>query len=314
MHGAPGENPPTLPTRPDPTTITRAHVLRGTIALTTTIALLGGLLLTAARLLPTNTNLHSPTWMMGIRLLFILPPLLLFTALTARHDTMPPTIRPGALLASFGLTLWMAFQFAAVWLRIPYNTTLTLNPIVGAILVAGVTTFLIGGVREARQLRHRSEHDPLTGLLNRYGAARAWNHLPHNTPITLALIDLNELKNINDQHGHDAGDTLLRTTADALARTCHPHGWAARWGGDEFLVAFPQASETRAHELLQQAARLTTPPQGNLPAWAIGITLTTTDQPFDAALQRADTHMYADKAQHYDAVAANPAATATPLN
>lgn len=314
MHGAHGENRPTLAPRSNPTTITRGDVQRGVITLATTVALLGVLLLAAERLLPTSADLHVPTWMVSIRALFILPPLLLFTALAARFKTMPPTIRPGALLASFGLTLWMTFQFAAIWLHIPYHITLTLTPALGAILAAGVTTFLIGGVREAQHLRHRSEHDPLTGLLNRYGTTRAWDHLPQSTPVALALIDLNELKNTNDQHGHDAGDALLCTSADALARACHPHGWAARWGGDEFLVALPQHSEARARDILQQAACATSAPRGNLPAWAIGITLATTDQPLDAALERADANMYADKAQHYDTAATTPPPAAPPTN
>ena len=314
MHGAHGENWPKLATRSNPTTITSEDVQRGVIALAATVAFLGMLLLAAERLLPAGADVHVPTWMVSVRALFILPPLVLFTALAARYARMPPTIRPGALLASFGLTLWMAFQFAAVWLRVPYHVTLTVTPAIGAFLAAGVTAFLVGGVREAQNLRHRSEHDSLTGLLNRNGATRAWDHLPPNTPVALALIDLNERKKVNDQYGHFAGDTLLRTSADALARASHPHGWAARWGGDEFLVAFPRHSEARARDLLQQAAGDTSAPQGALPVWAIGITLATTDQPLDTALGRADAHMYADKAEHYDTVATSQASTATLTN
>ena len=314
MRGAPGETPTLLPPRTNPIAVTRSDVLRGAVALIATVAVLGVLVLAAGRVLPTRADLQVPHWLVILRGLFLLPPLLLFAVLAARHESLPSTIRPGALLAGFALTLWMAFQFAAVWLRIPYDVTLRLAPALGAILAAGVTTLLIGGVRQARKLRHRSEHDPLTGLLNRHGAARVWNRLPHDAPVALALIDLNELKTVNDEHGHDAGDALLRTSAEALESACRPHGWAARWGGDEFLVAFPRESEQRAHDLLRQAARATGTPRGELPVWAIGIAVTTAEEPLAAALERADTHMYADKAQHYDTIAPGPAPTAAPFN
>lgn len=288
------------------------RVLRGVIVLVATVAFLAGALFVIVRLVHAGDSPSPVPWLIAIRAAVIVPPLLLFATLAARFEAMPRTVGPGALLAAFGLTLWMTFQLAAVWLGIPGDQSLVLNPIAGVVLIAGVASFLVGSVREAERLRHRSERDALTGLFNRDGATSAWNALPPHTPVALAVIDLNELKAINDQYGHSAGDTHLKACANALARASQPHGWAARWGGDEFLVALPRHAEASVRRRLRHAARHAPTPRGELPLWAIGITIATTNQPLQVALEPADAHMYADKALHHEAFQGPPAGAATP--
>jgi len=84
-----------------------------------------------------------------------------------------------------------------------------------------------------------ARRDPLTGLRNRRGFIEAIAPLleqvgEHGTPVALLLIDIDRFKSINDQHGHEAGDTVLCTIARRLERWEGPMGTAARLGGEEF--------------------------------------------------------------------------------
>lgn len=99
-------------------------------------------------------------------------------------------------------------------------------------------------VERARLLRERADKDPLTGLwLRRAFLEMARGRLAevtrHERPLTLALVDLDQLKQINDQHGHLAGDHVLTTLGRLLQGRFRTEDLRGRWGGDEFVLAFP---------------------------------------------------------------------------
>ncbi|MFC5676148.1 diguanylate cyclase domain-containing protein [Aeromicrobium endophyticum] len=86
-----------------------------------------------------------------------------------------------------------------------------------------------------------AQTDALTGLVNR----RGWDLLvddadrrisAYGDPVAIAVIDLDGLKSLNDQQGHDAGDELLRRAGSALAAAAGPSDRVARYGGDEFAI------------------------------------------------------------------------------
>jgi diguanylate cyclase len=90
-----------------------------------------------------------------------------------------------------------------------------------------------------RKARHQALHDGLTGLPNRrFFCERldhALNHLaPEDTALAVLYLDLDEFKNINDQHGHAIGDELLRVVATRLNRVVRTEDMVSRMGGDEF--------------------------------------------------------------------------------
>jgi diguanylate cyclase (GGDEF)-like protein len=91
-----------------------------------------------------------------------------------------------------------------------------------------------------RRAEHDAVHDPLTGLANRVllreRLQQALVDCPPGTWIAVVYCDLDGFKQINDAHGHDAGDTILRTTADRLRQMIRPDDTAARVGGDEFSL------------------------------------------------------------------------------
>jgi len=88
--------------------------------------------------------------------------------------------------------------------------------------------------------------DELTGLHNRrYMEAHLGGllrrALQSGRPLTLLVVDIDLFKNVNDTYGHLAGDDVLRAVANRLQRNLRPFDTVARWGGEEFLVAMPDA-------------------------------------------------------------------------
>jgi diguanylate cyclase (GGDEF)-like protein/PAS domain S-box-containing protein len=115
---------------------------------------------------------------------------------------------------------------------------LTDNPAVGGIVISH------RDVTERREfqdlLEHEAAHDVLTGLLNRGALLKALDQavgaLPADRCLAVLFIDLNDFKAINDTHGHEAGDTLLVSVANALHRCVLGADLVGRLGGDEFAV------------------------------------------------------------------------------
>jgi diguanylate cyclase (GGDEF)-like protein len=100
--------------------------------------------------------------------------------------------------------------------------------------------------------------DQLTGLYNRRsGEQRLAQEISraqrHGRPLTVLLMDLDGLKQINDRHGHAAGDTVLKGFADRLQRAIRGSDLAVRLGGDEFMALLP---ECRAEEVRHVLGRL----------------------------------------------------------
>lgn len=87
----------------------------------------------------------------------------------------------------------------------------------------------------------QARHDPLTGLLTRAAFEQRAPHILGAGPCAVLLIDLDGLKRLNDQFGHDAGDAAIRATGASLTDALEPHpgATAGRLGGDEFAAVVP---------------------------------------------------------------------------
>jgi diguanylate cyclase (GGDEF)-like protein len=99
---------------------------------------------------------------------------------------------------------------------------------------------------QAAELHHRDEAiiDPLTGLFNRNALIPRFAELSHQArmtrqPVCLLLFDIDNFKAVNDEHGHDRGDDVLRDTAYELRKRLHSFELVYRLGGEEFLVVLP---------------------------------------------------------------------------
>ncbi|MGB5987163.1 MAG: sensor domain-containing diguanylate cyclase [Desulfobacterales bacterium] len=118
----------------------------------------------------------------------------------------------------------------------------------------------LSNVTAHEKLRMLAYKDALTGLLNRRAMksvlAREFSRAKrYGTPLSVVFIDMDGFKEINDTHGHDVGDEILRHVALQLARMCRTSDVAARFGGDEFVLILPQTPRTSAHQLMQRMVR-----------------------------------------------------------
>lgn len=106
-------------------------------------------------------------------------------------------------------------------------------------------------------LKEASMQDGLTGLRNRFALRRDFRRYEQQ-PIFVMMVDVDDFKSINDTHGHEMGDLVLRTMADALQEQFGPEN-CYRYGGDEFLVLWPgayrQVFDTLAGRFLRRMER-----------------------------------------------------------
>ena len=124
------------------------------------------------------------------------------------------------------------------------------KPILPAVLKARVRA----GARMLameRQLLQLSQHDPLTGAVNRRNLAellhQEWERAARNGhPLSCAMLDLDFFKKVNDTHGHSAGDAALRLVAGVLRDSCRTSDVVCRYGGEEFCVLLPETDEKGA--------------------------------------------------------------------
>ncbi len=101
--------------------------------------------------------------------------------------------------------------------------------------------------RQAALLRRHALEDPLTGLGNRRSAERRLGALPlSEQPLSLAVVDVDRFKSVNDAASHTEGDVVLRRVADLLREHSRTGDEVYRWAGDEFLVILPRATEPQA--------------------------------------------------------------------
>ena len=161
----------------------------------------------------------------------------------------------------------------------------------------GVAQDITARKRVEDELERSAATDPLTGALNR----RAWSEqleqltgraAEDGTPLTIALIDLDNFKAFNDTHGHAAGDDLLRDFAADVRQLVGTAGLFARWGGEEFVLALAGDDRSRTEALLQRIGRAVPGVQ----TCSIGHTRWQPGEMVAACIARADVALYTAKA------------------
>jgi diguanylate cyclase (GGDEF)-like protein len=147
------------------------------------------------------------------------------------------------------------------------------------------------------QLGRLVHRDTLTDLANRRAWETAIEDIVKTAPLTgvpcsVAVLDLDHFKAINDRHGHAAGDRVLRETAAAWQREIRSCDVLARLGGDEFAVLLPSCSAEDARQLVERLRVLMPPGQ----SCSAGIATWNGTEPPEALVARADAALYAAKA------------------
>lgn len=185
-----------------------------------------------------------------------------------------------------------------------------------------VYVFFVRIISEVLSLYRRektwSHTDSLTGLPNRRSfferleieKSRAQRH---NRPVTLAYIDIDHFKHINDTYGHSMGDEVLKVSGQVMVSGVRRGDIVARLGGDEFAVLLPETAEAAAAAALDKLRSLLNAAAGQH-HWPVAFSMgAVTFQPPSVALQdmisAADKAMYAAKKAAADGLSIAPAAS-----
>ncbi len=157
-----------------------------------------------------------------------------------------------------------------------------------------------------RSMRDMMERDPLTKLFNRRSADRKFGiltakALQNRHPLSVAIGDIDFFKKVNDTYGHDAGDAVLVAVSGLLQEHMRTHGFAARWGGEEFLLVYERADSRRVEnlleELMKQIRALTIPSEGQFinVTMSFGVSTWDNEEKMDSVIKRADDNLYYSK-------------------
>ncbi|MBY5760676.1 GGDEF domain-containing protein [Rhizobium leguminosarum] len=172
---------------------------------------------------------------------------------------------------------------------------------VAFIMLRSMAMVLMAAERSRNQLTVLAHHDPLTGALNRGGLAQ---HLPAlgSQPVSLLIIDIDHFKQLNDRHGHAAGDDVLRLFARVSRGIMRSDDLLARQGGDEFLAVLKNVSREDAVAIAERirlaftAAVMQRPDLAVFPTLSIGVAAREeSDGDFERLMQKADEALYRSK-------------------
>ena len=181
--------------------------------------------------------------------------------------------------------------------KISKNSFLRNGDIIG---VCGV----VSDVTELMELKERFEKlsvlDQNTGCYNRNYFLKYDYNSSKYLPCSYVMCDCNDLKEINDRYGHEAGDRYIQAVAKVLRVAVDKTGICIRWGGDEFLLILPQCDEAECRLLLDEIEREQEQMRKVYPKMnvAMGMSVRSRlEQSEDAVIQLADQAMYRNKAE-----------------
>lgn len=178
-----------------------------------------------------------------------------------------------------------------------------LNSIVGLVGMTsiGALSLALNQARAAKRHRDEAYTDALTGLLNRRALFERFLSMPAQGSTAALIFDLDHFKSINDQHGHQAGDAILRHFADVVRQNLRGIDVAARLGGEEFVIILTNATPALA-TAIAEAVR-TAFSEGGVGAEtglvqttvSAGIALHVDGEALDQVINRADKALYLAK-------------------
>ncbi|HKQ62751.1 MAG TPA: diguanylate cyclase [Candidatus Polarisedimenticolaceae bacterium] len=184
-----------------------------------------------------------------------------------------------------------------------------------AVGAAEIVSVALANLTLRETLRNQSIRDPLTGVFNRRfmeeSLVREITRAQRKgRPVGVLMLDLDHFKNFNDQHGHDAGDFVLRAVADFLRRRVRADDIVCRFGGEEFVLIMPEsgADDTarRAEQLREELKGLRLDHQGKQLgplSTSVGVAVHPDHGPtMEQLLRAADASLYRAKAAGRDRV------------
>ncbi|AWN16822.1 Diguanylate cyclase (GGDEF domain) with PAS/PAC sensor [Salinisphaera sp. LB1] len=190
------------------------------------------------------------------------------------------------------------------------------NLVVCFVSVAGlVHVYEVVRSNAEERLRTSALRDSLTGVFNRTGVNMRFDHHTRrvdgkSTPLALIVLDLDHFKRINDSHGHQAGDDVLRRVARCLDAHIGAQDTIARLGGEEFVVLLPGRGLEQARGIAERMRCAIASSHGAFDMAPIEVTATLgvavrdRDESLDTLLERADARLYRGKLNNRNQVVA----------
>jgi diguanylate cyclase (GGDEF)-like protein len=155
--------------------------------------------------------------------------------------------------------------------------------------------------RYLEEQNQKANFDQLTGLYNRYRMQELFEQLcqrENGEPVSVALVDLDHFKQINDQYGHTMGDKVLETFAEILTGSIPKTYAAGRWGGEEFLVLFPGLLPHQVRETLAEVQHALASHDFNIErtvTFSAGVVNCRKEDTLRSVVHRADKLLYTAK-------------------
>src|SRR5450830_1895720 len=226
-------------------------------------------------------------------------------------SSKPVLVRDTRTCAEFIEGLWPALSELAIPLLVGGSCVGVLNvesPKVAAFARSDIRllapfasglALLIDNQQKTKQLREQATRDELTGFFNRrmmdemvprelQRAAR------YHRDVSLAMLDLDGFKAVNDNLGHNEGDRLLRVFAGCIRKIARASDLVYRYGGDEFLLLMPETTREQADELLKRLDGAICPELTHV-TFSAGIASHVSDASAEDLVKLADDRMYQSK-------------------
>ena len=179
-------------------------------------------------------------------------------------------------------------------------------------IIGAVESFIdnsakVAALQRVEHLMQENLTDPLTGIGNRrYAEITLQNRFDeisrYNWRFGLLFFDIDHFKTVNDNHGHAAGDCVLRTVADNLSRNIRSFDFVGRWGGEEFIILLVNVDsrdiliETADRfRMLIESSHTVVQDKRIQVTISVGVTFSHKDDTIDTLLNRADKLMYESK-------------------
>jgi len=209
---------------------------------------------------------------------------------------------PAALAAALAALPLLLVIWAAAFLRLAATLRRRLTARTHLALAAelGIAPLRLAGLlpRELAVLRDKVAFDELTGIMRRAGGLATLDReisraRRRQTPLSIAFIDVDGLKAVNDARGHAAGDALLKDTAQVLGGRLRAEDAIFRYGGDEFCCVLPDADEVAAKRIFDEALVAARARGGS---FSVGLAQLADDDDRASLLARADADLYRGRA------------------
>jgi diguanylate cyclase (GGDEF)-like protein len=199
-------------------------------------------------------------------------------------------------------------RIGLIWVDDPRDRLLPTGDRLQALrLFANQAVAALHAAGQAVRLRHEASHDTLTGLPNRRAfTTRLAREIDSAEGFALVLCDMDNLKTINDTHGHDAGDKALQLLAGALRSQLRRSDEAYRIGGDEFAVVLPEANRLDAEHVMRRLREAVTAsalgPADRIHA-SFGVAVFEPGDDPERIVARADAELYQAKRRREESAA-----------